>query len=106
MYEELINIYELLINLYEPLINIFASPSPSANPAPACDSASGWQGFGSSCYRRKSSRKSWTAARSDCIRDGGDLVSINSADEEQFVTSRLDASAFDLWIGFSTMVRV
>lgn len=76
---------------------------PNPNPAPACDSASGWQGFGSSCYRRKSSRKSWTAARSDCIRDGGDLVSINSADEEQYVTSRLDSSAFDLWIGFSTM---
>nr|XP_021324869.1 macrophage mannose receptor 1-like [Danio rerio] len=76
---------------------------PNPNPAPACDSANGWQGFGSSCYRRKSSRKSWTAARSDCIRDGGDLVSINSADEEQYVTSRLDSSAFDLWIGFSTM---
>lgn len=78
-----------------------------ANPAPVCDTANGWQLYGSNCYKRKASlRKSWAAARSDCIREGGDLVSITSSEEEQYVTSRLDQSAFDLWIGFSTMVRI
>ncbi len=79
----------------------------SANPAPVCDSVNGWHAFGSNCYKRRASvRKSWTAARSDCVRDGGDLVSITSSEEEQYVMSRLDESAFDLWIGFSTMVRI
>uniref|UniRef100_A0A671PK06 C-type lectin domain-containing protein n=1 Tax=Sinocyclocheilus anshuiensis TaxID=1608454 RepID=A0A671PK06_9TELE len=86
--------------------DILSSVSP-ANPAPVCDSVNGWQAFGSNCYKRRAGvRKSWVAARSDCVRDGGDLVSITSSEEEQYVTSRLDASAFDLWIGFSTMVRI
>lgn len=77
-----------------------------ANPAPLCDTANGWQLFGSNCYKRRAGvRKSWTAARSDCVREGGDLVSVTSSEEEQYITSRLDSSAFDLWIGFSTMVR-
>ncbi|XP_067232917.1 C-type mannose receptor 2-like [Chanodichthys erythropterus] len=74
------------------------------NPTPLCDTENGWQPFGSNCYKRRAgTRKSWAAARSDCVREGGDLVSITSSEEEQYVTSRLDASAFDLWIGFSTM---
>lgn len=85
---------------------VFLCLSP-ANPTPLCDTENGWQPFGSNCYKRRAgSRKSWAAARSDCVREGGDLVSITSAEEEQYVTSRLDASAFDLWIGFSTMVRI
>lgn len=80
--------------------------SSSANPGPQCDLANGWRQFGSNCYKLKAdTRKSWTAARYDCVQDGGDLVSVISAEEEQYVTGTLDSSQFDLWIGLSTLVR-
>lgn len=53
-------------------------------------------------------RKSWTAARYDCVQDGGDLVSITTAEEQQYVVGSEEASTFlpiDLWIGLSTLVR-
>lgn len=69
--------------------------------------ASGWRQYGSNCYNLKAdTRKSWSAARHDCVREGGDLVSITSAQEEQYITGTLDSSQFDLWIGFSTLVSV
>ncbi|XP_071751059.2 uncharacterized protein LOC139908314 [Centroberyx gerrardi] len=77
---------------------------PNPNPPTQCDGANGWRQYGSNCYKLKAdTRKSWLAARSDCVREGGDLVSVTSAGEEQYITGRLDSSFFDLWIGFSTL---
>ncbi|KAL2099694.1 hypothetical protein ACEWY4_004088 [Coilia grayii] len=74
------------------------------NPPVVCDELNGWEPFQSSCYKLRSNlRKSWMAARTDCVREGGDLVSIGSAEEEQYVIGRLDPSRFDLWIGYSTL---
>ncbi|KAM7392700.1 hypothetical protein PAMA_007697 [Pampus argenteus] len=75
------------------------------NPTPRCDSANGWREYGSNCYKLKADNtKSWTAARHDCVQDGGDLVSVLSAEEEEYVTGILDSSRFDLWIGLSTLL--
>lgn len=80
--------------------------APSANPAPQCDLSNGWMQYGSNCYKLKAdAAKSWSAARHDCVREGGDLVSITSAEEERYITGTLDPSKFDLWIGLSTLVR-
>ncbi|KAJ8338950.1 hypothetical protein SKAU_G00357360 [Synaphobranchus kaupii] len=77
---------------------------PNPNPPTTCDTANGWQQFSSNCYKLKAdTRRSWGSARHDCVRDGGDLVSIESAEEELYVTGRLDPSAFDLWTGYSTL---
>lgn len=77
-----------------------------ANPGPQCDLNNGWRPHGSNCYKLNAeTRKSWTEARADCVLQGGDLVSITSAEEEQYVTATLDPSRIDLWIGFSTLVR-
>ncbi|XP_049459415.1 macrophage mannose receptor 1 [Epinephelus fuscoguttatus] len=76
----------------------------NSNPAPQCDSANGWSPYNSNCYKLKAeTRKSWVAARHDCIQEGGDLVSITSAGEEQYITGTLDPSWVDLWIGLSTL---
>ncbi|XP_062340567.1 macrophage mannose receptor 1 [Osmerus eperlanus] len=76
----------------------------NTNPPTLCDTANGWSPFGSNCYKLNAViHKSWLAARFDCVREGGDLVSITSADEEQYITGRLDPSFYDLWIGFSTL---
>ncbi|XP_007252805.3 macrophage mannose receptor 1 [Astyanax mexicanus] len=74
------------------------------NPTPQCDTANGWEQYGSNCYKLNSQlRKSWIAARTDCVMEGGDLVSIQSAAEQQYVISRLDHSPLDMWIGYSTL---
>ncbi|CAJ1070748.1 macrophage mannose receptor 1 [Xyrichtys novacula] len=76
----------------------------NANPGPQCDLNNGWRQYGSNCYKLNAeTRKSWSDARDDCVMQGGDLVSITSAGEEQYVTGRLDPSWVDLWIGFSTL---
>ncbi|KAK1883605.1 Macrophage mannose receptor 1 [Dissostichus eleginoides] len=74
------------------------------NPGPQCDLANGWRQYGSNCYKLKAeTRKSWSEARGDCVQEGGDLVSIISAEEEEYVTGTLDPSWADLWIGLSTL---
>ncbi|CAG5867752.1 unnamed protein product [Menidia menidia] len=76
----------------------------NSNPAPQCDLANGWLSYGSSCYKTKSeTRKSWSAARRDCIREGADLVSVTSEEEHAFVMSAMDETYLDLWIGLSTL---
>jgi hypothetical protein len=70
-----------------------------------CDTANGWSQYGSNCYKLKTdTRKSWLGARHDCVRDGADLVSIASPEEEQYITGRLDDSFFDIWLGYTTLV--
>uniref|UniRef100_A0A3Q3B2A5 C-type lectin domain-containing protein n=1 Tax=Kryptolebias marmoratus TaxID=37003 RepID=A0A3Q3B2A5_KRYMA len=67
----------------------------AANPAPQCDLSNGWQQYGSNCYKLKSeTRKSWTAARHDCVQEGADLVSITSADENTYTPTGIS-----LWMG-------
>ncbi|XP_058889912.1 macrophage mannose receptor 1-like [Acipenser ruthenus] len=74
------------------------------NPPTQCDTANGWELFGSNCYKLKNEpHKSWFSARRDCVTEGGDLVSILKEDEEHYVISKMDASSFDVWIGFSTL---
>uniref|UniRef100_A0A8B9LV57 C-type lectin domain-containing protein n=1 Tax=Astyanax mexicanus TaxID=7994 RepID=A0A8B9LV57_ASTMX len=66
------------------------------NPTPQCDTANGWEQYGSNCYKLNSQlRKSWIAARTDCVMEGGDLVSIQSADEQQYSIP----NGVSLWMG-------
>ncbi|KAJ7986772.1 hypothetical protein DPEC_G00331850 [Dallia pectoralis] len=76
---------------------------PDPNLPPMCDTANDWKLFGSNCYKLKTnSRKNWLGARLDCLREGADLVSITTPEEEQYVTGRLENN-LDLWLGFSTL---
>uniref|UniRef100_A0A3B3S176 C-type lectin domain-containing protein n=1 Tax=Paramormyrops kingsleyae TaxID=1676925 RepID=A0A3B3S176_9TELE len=68
--------------------SVFLDP----NPPITCDTTHGWHQFASSCYKLKHSRESWASARLECLKEGGDLVSILSNEEEQYVISRLDPS--------------
>uniref|UniRef100_A0A667X7Y7 C-type lectin domain-containing protein n=1 Tax=Myripristis murdjan TaxID=586833 RepID=A0A667X7Y7_9TELE len=69
--------------------------------------AQGWRPYEGRCYYFSTDTKTWSEAHAYCLSQrGGDLVSITSPEEEQYVTGRLDPSHFDLWIGLSTLVRV
>uniref|UniRef100_A0A3B5KQL4 C-type lectin domain-containing protein n=1 Tax=Xiphophorus couchianus TaxID=32473 RepID=A0A3B5KQL4_9TELE len=78
------------------LYNVFLLLLFVSNPAPQCDLASGWRQHGSNCYKFKfETMKSWSAARHDCVEEGGDLVSISSLEENTFQAP----TGISLWMG-------
>uniref|UniRef100_A0A3P8TTB4 C-type lectin domain-containing protein n=1 Tax=Amphiprion percula TaxID=161767 RepID=A0A3P8TTB4_AMPPE len=72
-----------------------------SNPGPQCDLSNGWRQYGSNCYKLKADvRKSWNLARHDCVFEGGDLVSITTAEENQFVSLiQQSPTGISLWMG-------
>ena len=62
-----------------------------------------WTGFGSSCYKIHSSQ-GWTYARLNCQNFGGELVKIESEDENKFIkTEFLSGGGGRYWIGLSDL---
>ncbi|XP_067371583.1 CD209 antigen-like isoform X2 [Channa argus] len=61
-------------------------------------SPAGWTKFNCSFYFLSTESGSWTKAREDCQNKGADLVIINSAEEQEFLSGFTNQSA---WIGLS-----
>lgn len=60
-----------------------------------------WQSFQSNCYRLVGEKKSWQDAKKTCLRSGGDLVSIHTLSELEFVTKQVkqgEGSPSSLWV--------
>ena len=57
-----------------------------------------WLGWGDSCYRAYKGPKSSNDSLKFCRENQADLVSLNSAEENQFVFQNVDASR-GIWIG-------
>ncbi|XP_061732556.1 macrophage mannose receptor 1 isoform X2 [Nerophis ophidion] len=79
-------------------------PTKPPTPPPAQDCADGWTSLPhfSNCYKLFhnvdwSWKKSWGAAREDCMSRGANLVSIHSQEEEQFLS--LYSKGSSKWIG-------
>ena len=65
---------------------------------------SGWEDFEDYCYLVSSSLKSWSEAQAYCRSLGGELVKINSQEENEFVLNLVRdqaASVKQVWIGMS-----
>ncbi|KAM9795594.1 uncharacterized protein ACB057_010466 [Neosynchiropus ocellatus] len=60
----------------------------------------GWRKFNTSCYFISTSRRNWMESRRDCLAKGGDLVVIDSEEEQMFVSTLLDVSQ-NSWIGLT-----
>ncbi|XP_067371560.1 CD209 antigen-like protein C [Channa argus] len=58
----------------------------------------GWKKFSYSCYLLSTESGSWTKGREDCRKRGADLVVINSAEEQTFLSAFTRMRA---WIGLS-----
>ncbi|XP_026205627.1 CD209 antigen-like protein E isoform X2 [Anabas testudineus] len=63
----------------------------------------GWKKFGYSCYFKSSKKNIWVEGRTDCKSRGSDLVTINSKEEQDFVTSLNENDKF--WIGLETIIK-
>uniref|UniRef100_A0A8C5CCV6 CD209 antigen-like protein C n=1 Tax=Gadus morhua TaxID=8049 RepID=A0A8C5CCV6_GADMO len=59
----------------------------------------GWRKFENACYHHSDQKKSWNNGRNDCIKKGGDLVVIDSSQEQKFL---LEYEG-DFWIGLTDL---
>uniref|UniRef100_A0A3P8RUA6 C-type lectin domain-containing protein n=1 Tax=Amphiprion percula TaxID=161767 RepID=A0A3P8RUA6_AMPPE len=65
-------------------------------PVPTCPA--GWKMFSCTCYLLSQASDSWTNGREDCKRQGADLVVINSAEEQTFLSMFAKKQT---WIGLN-----
>ncbi|XP_049601016.1 secretory phospholipase A2 receptor-like isoform X1 [Syngnathus scovelli] len=77
------------------------SESAPIIPEATCNAKVGWTLHGSHCYKKMETTNGWLGARHDCLWEGGDLVSITSTDEEDFVKRQMGDEPF--WIGLSNL---
>ncbi|XP_053706120.1 galactose-specific lectin nattectin-like [Synchiropus splendidus] len=81
---------------------IGADASRCRNPAGNCDCPSGWAKFGCNCFKYISTSSDWTTAEKTCNNHGGNLASIQSADEYNFVRGLIRAATGSntrVWVG-------
>ncbi|XP_068583700.1 lactose-binding lectin l-2-like [Cebidichthys violaceus] len=60
-----------------------------------------WNGFNGRCYKYVSTDMTWADAEIYCVREGANLVSIHSLEEQNFVKSLIENSDQWTWIGLS-----
>lgn len=48
-----------------------------------------WQAFQGHCYRLQAEKRSWQESKKACLRAGGDLLSIHSMAELEFITKQI-----------------
>ncbi|XP_015256523.1 PREDICTED: galactose-specific lectin nattectin-like isoform X1 [Cyprinodon variegatus] len=70
---------------------------------PECEA--GWELHGGNCYYFSNYKSSWTESRDSCRGQGGDLVKIDSREEQMFLVGRLNNLIVDesdkFWIGLT-----
>ncbi|KAJ8372140.1 hypothetical protein AAFF_G00294240 [Aldrovandia affinis] len=59
----------------------------------------GWEQSNSKCYYFSTEFKNWNDSRSDCLKQGADLVIIESKDEQDFISKHRRDEVY--WIGLS-----
>ncbi|KAJ8355152.1 hypothetical protein AAFF_G00090560 [Aldrovandia affinis] len=59
----------------------------------------GWEQSNSKCYYFSTENKSWNDSRSDCLKQGADLVIIESKDDQDFISKH--KRDYFYWIGLS-----
>ncbi|XP_076840882.1 macrophage mannose receptor 1-like isoform X2 [Brachyhypopomus gauderio] len=81
------------------LIPVNSTAGPTEPTIGGCDPH--WVKFEKKCYKIVLDVKTWSEARSYCRRLGGDLSSVHNRLQQAFLTSRMNDSTPDLWLGFS-----
>ncbi|XP_054607456.2 macrophage mannose receptor 1 [Nothobranchius furzeri] len=79
--------------------------APTTVPQGGCSPE--WVSFQRKCYKlfTGNNNKNWRDARTYCIQEGGNLVSIANEMEQAFLTTQLLHHNDDVWIGMNDMNR-
>jgi len=96
------------MNIYE--TGVSWSSSAPTKPSKSCPT--GWKMFKSNCYKVFKDRKSWGDAGEKCVEEGGELASIESSQENDFLVTMLSTTANNdahndarYWIGASDRAK-
>ncbi|XP_057629309.1 C-type mannose receptor 2 isoform X2 [Chionomys nivalis] len=76
-------------------------PDRWTNVKVECDPS--WQPFQGHCYRLQAEKRSWQESKRACLRGGGDLLSIHSMTELEFITKQIKQEVEELWIGLNDL---
>ncbi|XP_037115279.1 snaclec A8-like [Syngnathus acus] len=78
---------------------LICPPDPQIVPS-ANKCLPGWLEHDSSCYKKEMIPNGWLGARHHCVWQGGDLLSITSSAEEDFVKRTMGKNT-RFWLGLS-----
>ncbi|XP_068593729.1 macrophage mannose receptor 1b [Cebidichthys violaceus] len=77
-----------------------APPSPPQIEQGFCSPP--WIPYNGHCFHLHRTLQTWSDARKECRKEGGDLVNIRNVEDQSFVVSQLGyASTDELWIGLN-----
>ncbi|KAL3984216.1 potassium inwardly-rectifying channel subfamily J member 1 [Sarotherodon galilaeus] len=62
--------------------------------------AYGWKQHGGNCYYFSTRKSSWDVSRTECRTKGGDLVKIDSSEEQSFLKTKIEYGGY-FWIGLT-----
>ncbi|XP_069032717.1 hepatic lectin-like isoform X2 [Embiotoca jacksoni] len=82
-----------------------STPLPEKNNRTSGPCDEGWEHHGGQCYYFSINKLTWQVSRQECIFEGGDLVKIDSRDEQEFLARRLRDQMMEpedkFWIGLT-----
>ncbi|XP_005739885.1 C-type lectin domain family 4 member M-like [Pundamilia nyererei] len=76
-------------------------PSEITTNDPCYECEDGWKQHGENCYFFSTRKSSWNASRTECRTQGGDLVKIDSSEEQNFLRTTIEQIRRYFWIGLT-----
>uniref|UniRef100_A0A3Q1H5Z9 C-type lectin domain-containing protein n=1 Tax=Anabas testudineus TaxID=64144 RepID=A0A3Q1H5Z9_ANATE len=104
----LLLLFTVSVSFYTFIHVLSSKPSSSgvyikSDTCPKCEE--GWELHGGKCYYFSTRDSSWYQSRDDCRRGGGDLVKIDSREEQSFlevrVRQKMNKDDDSFWIGLT-----
>uniref|UniRef100_A0A8C2GRF6 C-type lectin domain-containing protein n=1 Tax=Cyprinus carpio TaxID=7962 RepID=A0A8C2GRF6_CYPCA len=74
-------------------------PPPTSTPC-----SSGYITWYSSCYKLVSEPKTWEEAQQACVKEGGNLASVDMSYDQAFISAAVQQGKTDAWIGLRRLV--
>lgn len=88
------------MSLFLPTASSIPVPPPTRSPCP-----SGYISWYSNCYKLISEPKTWDEAQQACVKEGGNLASVDMSYDQAFISGAVQQGKTDAWIGLRRLVE-